>query len=785
MRVTLQTESGIISLSEQAVLLEAITDEGYQYSITYTVDPSKAARSGALRVNISTRFTPVVQQLVPLVLNENIAVATVLQRSALQKDATRNNATGNTIAVVSDITARIPNDKTTQVTKGSFTRSDKQVSLASASQLASLNVQPALLHVDVSSQTPVNADTFSLQHEAQTLVLSGRTDPSTVGTRARTVSTPQGLLGGTFLPGQTSSTSLVRSLQQATDFATLVNPLIPVQTLTTGITTIDVQESVVLSLNSRVGQQDEFFFVLSLVKTDGTVVETLSVGVPHSRNIAAFTTPKLPPIVTISGVSQLCRTFLYVKQQDTNAVGVSVYRRSMATGFQTTDALYTFVGNFPLTVADGEKRIEDSFSNFNPVIYRVIPYGQDATSCEFTGVVSQANTKSSLSKGASFVLIVPTVQESGIQLEFKNIPVGPIALNLYREDVSVARSDTKQLVTNPILLQGQQGGVVTYTDSSVSKGHIYKYTTEFLYKTGMKTESSQVLVSFNPETSNIIDSRIENLVIDPDDIKFTIVTSFIETDETKIKSALERQGLYNLFNKDINRTRLQSLIAHKIVRQNLSTGEQEEFGLVTDPSFTDKQLGPVRNVKPLVEGTSYKYTVTSFFRSADTVLENLVVDVVNEESPSKNYSYKPSKWKHPVTLTQGNIVSKESLKAYHANDMFSFGQIGKITSIVVSLPNANPAINNATVVKINNKLLKVQWRVTGNLSKIDHFLITLEILGSRTIVGKSHNVSDSGQFSFFDVLDSGEKGSLKYFITPVYHDFSRGREVETTNTVTV
>jgi hypothetical protein len=216
MRVTLQTESGIISLSEQAVLLEAITDEGYQYSITYTVDPSKAARSGALRVNISTRFTPVVQQLVPLVLNENIAVATVLQRSALQKDATRNNATGNTIAVVSDITARIPNDKTTQVTKGSFTRSDKQVSLASASQLASLNVQPALLHVDVSSQTPVNADTFSLQHEAQTLVLSGRTDPSTVGTRARTVSTPQGLLGGTFLPGQTSSTSLVRSLQQAT-----------------------------------------------------------------------------------------------------------------------------------------------------------------------------------------------------------------------------------------------------------------------------------------------------------------------------------------------------------------------------------------------------------------------------------------------------------------------------------------------------------------------------------------------------------------------------------------
>lgn len=780
MRVTLQREVGILTLPENNITLDDITEDGYVYSVTYVVDPVRANNQRALRVNISTRMIPRVQTRVSLLNNpENVSVA-LLQRNSQQKDAARNNGLANNLARISDITTAIPNDMAHTIANGTFSRTERQFVLATPVDLARLNVQPVTLHVD-SAPVFIASENQSLQSSAQNLLFTRGLDPATIGTRNRTISTPSSLLDGLMsqqvarvVTNNGNEQQLINTLQLVTSVS---NPVIAVQTIAT-FKTLPVTETITIPFNSETVQQDEFYIVFDLIKADGTSVEVVSVGVSHSKNISAFTTPKHPPTVTSPGSSVLGKTFLYVKQNDAYATGVAVYKRTMSFGLQTNNAQYSLVGRFPLLLRDGETRIEDIGSNYNPVIYRVVSYGEDTTlSSEFGSIVSQAQTTKTV---PSFVVVVPTVRENGIQLEIKNIPTGPIVLKLYKKNMT-SSGGVRELVGKPLLLQST---FLTIDDSNVSKGQIYRYTVELVYKTGYVAESSSVIVHFNPETNNIIDTRIDSLVVESDDVKFTITTSFIETDETKIKSALERQGLFGLFTDHIDRSRLQALVAHKIVRQNLSTGQEEEFGVVTDPLFSDKQLGPVRNVTPLVEGNGYKYTITSFFRRAETLLTSFVQDVKHPTNPTRDYSFKPNKWRHPITLSEGSLVTEASLKAYHANDLFSFGQVGKITSVSVSLANVNPSIVSAQTTKINNKLLRVQWTVQGTISKIDHFLVVLGILGSRTIVGKAHNMSDSGQFFFLDPLDDGEKGALKYFVTPVYHDFSRGREVET-NTVLI
>lgn len=363
----------------------------------------------------------------------------------------------------------------------------------------------------------------------------------------------------------------------------------------------------------------------------------------------------------------------------------------------------------------------------------------------------------------------------GVKLELKDIPVGPVAVKIKRTELSSSSKETIW-IGKPLLIQGNQ---ITLFDQTVNRGKTYKYTVCLLFKTGAIEESTSTLFQYNPVTTNIVDTVVTNLAIENDDVRFELVTTFIETDDNKVKQALEKQGMFSFFSDSVDRTKLQSLIAYKILRQNLTTGQEEEFGTTVSTMFSDKTFGTVQGVTPIVPGVGYKYTIITHLRQTESMLPNLVVS-------NPLHSYKPSKWFHPITLTEGALTTPESLKAYHANHAFSFGTIGRITTIITSLADVNPSIASANANMVNKHLVRVQWRIENpeQMSKIDHFIIVLEMMGSRTIVGKTHNISDTGQFFFLDALDHNEKGMMKYFITPVFHDFSHGREVET-NTILV
>jgi hypothetical protein len=94
-----------------------------------------------------------------------------------------------------------------------------------------------------------------------------------------------------------------------------------------------------------------------------------------------------------------------------------------------------------------------------------------------------------------------------------------------------------------------------------------------------------------------------------------------------------------------------------------------------------------------------------------------------------------------------------------------------------------PSVIEAKAQKFGLSSTLVQWRVQGNNQKIDHFIVILEALGMRSVVGKCHNISESNYFQFVDSLDNDEHGKLTYYIVPVFYDFTRGTEIATNEVI--
>ena len=295
--------------------------------------------------------------------------------------------------------------------------------------------------------------------------------------------------------------------------------------------------------------------------------------------------------------------------------------------------------------------------------------------------------------------------------------------------------------------------------------------------------ANNLIMKYEPVTANIVETVLSKPVVVQNgsdmDVQFSIASSLIPTNLDLIKSTLQRQGLFDFYQTSVGteKEKLQNIIAYNVKRTNVTTGEVEDFGTVSETDFSDKKFGKVQGVKVLEPGYEYRYVVTTYFRSAETTLANVTRTV--QVSQNVSYQLQPSKWYHPETLQNGSLVTANTLTRNHAQSVFSFGSVGNISTVNVSLANVLPSIVQTSAQKFGKSSILVQWRIQGRVTKIDHFIVILEMLGMRTVVGKSHNISESNYFQFVDNLTDGEHGKLTYYVVPVFYDFTRGTEVAT------
>ena len=539
-----------------------------------------------------------------------------------------------------------------------------------------------------------------------------------------------------------------------------------------------------------------YYLVCDLIDDKGNLIQRETRLIEHGKNISAAFTPKVPSSIKATSAG-LGRNIIEVWDDD-HAYGVKLYRRVERTSSASRNSEYAFVGKIDYLDFNTKRRIvSDLCDNYNPVIYRAFPVGQDGSvGCVFT---TSTTTAPSIPVGMEipslnkkkFASIHHEITNQGIQVTISDIPAGTIEIQLLRKDFM--QDGSPELPIGKRQFLGDMRSELVVTDSGVYQDHIYEYRCQFFDRYGNVDDSSTIMtVEYAPEISSFISTVINNpKAIDGNelDVTFDIQTNFVPEPEEQIRRSLETHGLLSYFGNDITPARLQQLTAYNVVRTNLSTGEVEDFGIVTEKQFSDITLGRPKGVTQLRNGDQYRYTVTTFLRDPNTILRGRSVtarDPKFPNNPNRSYTYDPFFWKHPLALKRGTLTTDDTIQTITAKTDFTLGEVGSVVNVNISLASILPGIIEPIASKvnvINPKIIRISWRITGLATKFDHFMVMQEHLGMATRIGCCGNITSNNTFEFFDELTNDEEGELGYIIIPVYYNYSVGKSVNTNKVI--
>lgn len=532
----------------------------------------------------------------------------------------------------------------------------------------------------------------------------------------------------------------------------------------------------------------KFVVTLTLRDSLGAVVDFVTKQVEHSEQVRLAVTPTVPPSIKFGRRKGLGIGHLVITQRDERATSVVVYKKVCTRTNRLDEAQYSKIADVNVTVADGHKILPVSVDSTSPMMFRCVAAGVTGELAqEFSStVVNPGNDVGRAFRNDLFsnVSVVARIDKVGVAVELRSVPPGVVAVSVHRRDLTLfERTPTALAVDDGIIAFNENTMVpITFVDDTVKSGHVYEYSCVFVDRFGSRYPAASVgVIEFVPFIDNLVDTVVKNsllTVIDDSDIDYTfdIITNLLVSDLQVVKGLMDTQEILSFFSKEIQdeRALLQKLLAHQVVRYNLTTGAVESFGVVTGENFSDKALRKINGVSALRRGNTYRYEVYALLRSPETLLNALTSNIT---TAGKTYAFKPSKFLHPLALQVGNITDSKSRHRNHARDEMTFGRIGNVADNELSLSVEAAEIIELNVEKLSDRRVLLQWKLAADSSAYDHFLIGREALGEKSLVGATHNVPRAGKFEYVHEVGRADVGSLRFFVIPVKNDYSLGKEV--------
>ena len=540
---------------------------------------------------------------------------------------------------------------------------------------------------------------------------------------------------------------------------------------------VDVKDTLKFKFDQK--NPDQLVVTVKVKDKAGVTVQQLTRTFYPREYIKYFNIPTQPPVAKVSARSDKAYATLAVKQVDPVATRVRIYKRTYD-HHNVSEDTYTFISEFDLLPSNGWKYVPVEVSLGNTTLYRVVPVNDlGVIGADFTSVVVKPQLRNPSIKR---VVITTKSLANGVQLEVSKLPSDAVSFQILREDITLDRG-TREFVETPVLVEtADPNRVYTLEDTGVKKNHVYAYHCRVYRRSGSHIERLATHYEHVPLVENLVETKVTDptltLTSTGYDVRFTITTTVVKSKVDQVKELLEKQGLYDIFSNDVAEVRdqLGKLISHNVKRVDLTTGAVEDFGTVDTDTFSDLTLRNVTGVSELRVGRKYRYVVTALLRAPETLLESYV-KTATDTTTNRLYSYKPFKFLHPVVSKYGNIVTPSSIQRNYAKDPMTFGEIGAYTIAEVALDKEKPLIGSAVREKRGSDVDVLSWVVQGSAKDVDHFQVLIEHGGKKTIVGKSTCVPETGNFVYVRRLVPTEVGlDIRYYICPVYHDFTRGAE---------
>ncbi len=266
----------------------------------------------------------------------------------------------------------------------------------------------------------------------------------------------------------------------------------------------------------------------------------------------------------------------------------------------------------------------------------------------------------------------------------------------------------------------------------------------------------------------------------------TLSQTISESVESEFLSQVNADGQAELYSQELEESKTETAItvSYMIERLNWNTGRIEPLIKGLSGETVSEYISANGKPYPLQFAVSgeealgrFTYIVkANILESAGLSYTTLVKEV--DPTTGNQYLYRYRKWRNNELETSNGSYSQGILPAVQTiikDDMNNAidKSLSGITSAASFQPSrSTPKLRSIKVYRdINNETNWLSWRVSGDESAIDHFIITAEYNGFRAPIGAAAVLKAGREFVFCENKLFGLFGDVEYKVYLVLKDF--------------
>lgn len=551
---------------------------------------------------------------------------------------------------------------------------------------------------------------------------------------------------------------------------------IPLNNQTMPIVANVINDSINASSTVNFTTEDyQLYIILELIDVNQQLIDSVILPINLSEYIKVYQMPIYSPNINYVHDNN-GNNFIELSNFDNKTKAVNVYYRNI---LQNTFTNFSKATTYQ--VSSKNIRIPTQNTQNNAYICRVVPIGENVTTgCDFKDIVISSNNLHIQNP-----ILTSQILDNGVQLKLSNIPDDVTSINFLVKNKTINEKIFKKISSSILIDKFTRAqNYLEFIDSNVKANYIYEYIVEFIKSNGIIKQDCYTQIEFFERKYNSL-TTIKNIkTINSDsgiNITFNFATQLQNSKDDDLYVLLKNRAIDDLFIEELktNRGNLKKVLAHQIIRTNMTTGEIEYCGIFTSNNYDDVLTQQSITLKPLNKDMSYKYEVHP------TVMEPEILFESYEKTISNSYKFKPSKYLHPLTLKNGILVSEIGKKTLYVKNNIAYGLIGTPAITIINLSPIDINLTNVLATRIDSTRIKITWGITGNEQCLDHVLIMKNNNNIRTIVGKIHGTLLNGGYYlnntkgglFIHNLTKNDFGRMYYELVPIYTNFYVGNVV--------
>lgn len=784
----------LINVDDTYATLKNIDENGtYTFELRYSIKTSDFSKINANNVLISVYTKSVIPKSIvdsskANVTNSKEIISNILGDMSMRMNTSREKNLHVITSTNSDITTAIDNTTTRNL---AIIKSPKtSIKLMSVGSIKDANKNIPVISTNVSKKDETSIDAKKLSYS---LILKQGIDPSAIQFQSsKNLTTENGYAGtspklsGDFNPLVTQLQSTITdplsndSIKSSSDleeskYVGIVTTSLNNVNVITKLLTFSIPEK----SNASYDSMDVFVKFELIDSKTGNSLCVIDKKLDVLNHVNVYNTPIQSPIVKRVTSDHGSQAYIEITQLDQNANEIYIYKKDICID-TISDMSYELFDVVEL-LPNQKALVQVDIPLYNTTIYRVVSGHSGLRSFTYTNCVIKP--KSYIPVRA--ISLSATGMATGVAIEAINIPTEVVSIQFLQRNLTILQKEFEK-IGEPILIDEKMrsSDCVSIISNSVTNNNVYEFSSNLYFNDGIEYESGIDYIEYIAFEQQKVDIKITDVQVTSDkespDISFNVSLSVIESNIDVVKALLEQQGIIDYFSNDVakQREQLSSLLTYSVHRINLTTGEREDFGVMSTQNFVDSAVRKKYASSALVIGNKYRYVITAIIRVPETILQNLTKTIVDKVT-KKPYTFNPSKFLHPYTLKTGVITTPIGLKIMNSKSELEHGIIGLNEFVDISLDDDIVNLSDPMVTKFDNETNVITWNVDGPIKIIDSFVISREINGINDVIAIAHNIFDDGNCKVFHKLTPHDIGEITYSITPIFNDYNQGTQIVT------